>query len=327
MSTQSSNPPSRAIYTVADNRFFVGVVALINSLRLVGHREPVFVLDCGFTPEQARILGPEATCIPAGEGSPFLLKPILPLAEPAETMLLVDADVIVTRSFDELFDQAEERGGVAFADALDRFAPEWQTLLGLPELRRQTYFNSGILVLSRRVAEPMLTSILETGENADLARSMVTPGMDPGYPLYFLDQDIANAVSSSLLPPGTLRVLEHRLTPHPPFSGVALLDAARLECAYPDGLRPFALHHIQTKPWLTDVVPTVYSQLLPRLLLAEDVAIRLRPEMLPLRLRTGFAAEVARRHSATVARLRRARGTIGVRRRLEALRPGGLFGV
>ena len=34
-------------YTVADARFWLGAVALVNSLRLVGHKEPVVVLDLG----------------------------------------------------------------------------------------------------------------------------------------------------------------------------------------------------------------------------------------------------------------------------------------
>ena len=39
-------------YTVTDAEFFPGTVALLNSLRLVGHREPLVVLDNGLTPEQ-----------------------------------------------------------------------------------------------------------------------------------------------------------------------------------------------------------------------------------------------------------------------------------
>jgi hypothetical protein len=313
--------PKRAIYTVADSRFFVGLVALVNSLRVLGHREPIFVLDCGLTAEQLRLLEPEVQAYPAPpNGSPFLLKPILPLEHPAETVLLVDADVIVTASFDPLFELAEQTGGVAFADALDRFEPEWQALLGLPELRRETYFNSGILLAVRSLAEPMFTAMCETGKNADLARSMAMPGMSSSYPLYFLDQDIANAVAASVIPPGSLRILAHRLTPHPPFPGLVLVDPTRLDCAYSDGTRPFALHHIQSKPWLSDVPATVYSRLLPRLLLGEDVAIRLDPKTLPLRLRSGGLSGLARGHSSAVARLKRWKGSIGLRRRLSFLR-------
>ena len=41
-----------AFYTVTDSHHFLGVVGLVNSLRLVGHDEPVFVTDAGLTAEQ-----------------------------------------------------------------------------------------------------------------------------------------------------------------------------------------------------------------------------------------------------------------------------------
>ena len=41
-----------AFYCVADSRYFPGAVGLVNSLRLVGHREPILVLDTGLTDAQ-----------------------------------------------------------------------------------------------------------------------------------------------------------------------------------------------------------------------------------------------------------------------------------
>jgi hypothetical protein len=315
----SPTTPGRVIYTVADERFFIGVVALINSLRLMGHREPILVLDCGLTETQAGLLRPETTLIAVPRDTPpYLLKHVLPLAEPADTMLLIDADIVVTQSLESLFQRAETVRGVAFADALgDRFEPEWQTLLDLPSLRREPYFNSGLLVLSRELAETLLGGLRDSGRRADLTRSMASPGQEADYPLYFLDQDILNAVASSLLPTGALEVLDYRLAPHPPFPGVEVVDPVRLECTYDDGVRTFALHHIQTKPWLGDVAPSVYSHLLPRLLLADDVAIRVDPSMLPRKLRRGFLGATARRRSEAAARLGSLRGAIGVKRRLS----------
>jgi hypothetical protein len=40
----SANSPQAAFYCVADERFFLGAVGLINSLRLVGHAEPIYLL-------------------------------------------------------------------------------------------------------------------------------------------------------------------------------------------------------------------------------------------------------------------------------------------
>ena len=41
------------LYCVADSRYFPGAVGLVNSLRLVGHREPILVLDTGLTDARA----------------------------------------------------------------------------------------------------------------------------------------------------------------------------------------------------------------------------------------------------------------------------------
>ena len=41
-----------AFYCVADARYFLGAVGMINSLRVLGHEETVYVLDCGLTDGQ-----------------------------------------------------------------------------------------------------------------------------------------------------------------------------------------------------------------------------------------------------------------------------------
>src|SRR5215207_7961449 len=45
-----------AFYTVANARHFIGVVALLNSLRLAGHTEPIRLMDAGLTDEQRTLL-------------------------------------------------------------------------------------------------------------------------------------------------------------------------------------------------------------------------------------------------------------------------------
>ena len=71
---------------------------MINSLRVVGHDEPVFVLDCGLTPSSASCSSREATIVdaPARE-QPFAAQDDRPARHPAEVMVLIDADMIVTR--------------------------------------------------------------------------------------------------------------------------------------------------------------------------------------------------------------------------------------
>ena len=56
MNSDTTLPPAAAFYCVADERYFLGAVGMINSLRVLGHDEPVFLLDCGLTAEQRRLL-------------------------------------------------------------------------------------------------------------------------------------------------------------------------------------------------------------------------------------------------------------------------------
>src|SRR3712207_8323109 len=80
-----------AFYCVADERYFLGAVGLINSLRLVGHEEPIHLLDCGFTAEQRELLAPHVNLIAAeSETPPWLLKTVAPLRHPADVIVLID---------------------------------------------------------------------------------------------------------------------------------------------------------------------------------------------------------------------------------------------
>ena len=127
---------------------------MLNSLRLLGHREPLFVLDCGLTAHQRELLGPHATLVPApSDAPPWLLKTVAPLRHPAGVMVLIDADIIVTRSLAELIDQAAEPRVIAIENDTDRFVPEWGELLGLGEVRRQPYVSSGLVALGEPLGQ------------------------------------------------------------------------------------------------------------------------------------------------------------------------------
>ena len=79
------------------------------------------------------MLSGEATLITAPAGTaPHLLKYLVPLQHPADIMILIDADIIVTRSLEPLIEAAGEGKIVAFTDKLhDRFDPRWSDILGL----------------------------------------------------------------------------------------------------------------------------------------------------------------------------------------------------
>ena len=105
-----------AFYCVADSRYFPGAVGLVNSLRLVGHREPILVLDTGLTDAQRALLEPQAEIVPSpSDAPPWLLKTVAPLARPAAVMVLLDADLVVTRPLTDLIEAPRAGGWWRFA--------------------------------------------------------------------------------------------------------------------------------------------------------------------------------------------------------------------
>lgn len=317
----------RAFYSVSDSRHFIGLVALLNSLRLVGHDEPIILVDAGLTEKQRRLITDHVTMIPAPAGvNPVFLTPLGPLEQRAKVAAVLDADIIVTRPLTEFIDAAEAGRLVAFVNNEpnhNRFFATWGPALGLGPLRRQPYLTAGQLFvpasLNGRLLE--LWSNLQTKIDVRWTRY---GGARLSDPFYFADMDVFNAIVAACLERDELLIVEHRLAPNPPFAGVRLVDKQRLLCSYADGTRPFLLHHILAKPWLKATRTSVYSLLLPRLLLAPDVVVRLAPEDLPLRLREGglAAADRARAHvqAVTYAHVRRQLGTFGIRTRLAAWR-------
>ncbi|MGI8606101.1 MAG: hypothetical protein ACR2L0_02945 [Gaiellaceae bacterium] len=306
---------------MANSRHFVGVVALLNSLRVVGHHEPFYVLDAGLEPRQRLRLAGHTEVVDAPlAASPRLMKWAAPLAHPAAVMFLIDTDVIVTRSLEPLVEAALEGSVLAFEnDVTHRFHLAWGEFTGLGPLRRETYVNSGFVVLPRDPGLEVLDLVRAGQARVDVERSLLRSGT-PDDPFYYPDMDVWNAVFSTRTPPYDLEVLDFRLAPHAPFDGVELVDKQTLRCAYADGTEPFALHHVLRKPWLARTHSSVYSRLLPRLLLAEDVAVRLHPEEIPRRLRPGLAGETARAEASIVATLAAQRGRLGFRRWLASRR-------
>ncbi|MDH6454604.1 MULTISPECIES: hypothetical protein [unclassified Streptomyces] len=320
--------PGTAFYTVADQRFFPGLVALLNSLRLTGHEEPLIVVDNGLSPGQRELLADHVTLVdpPSPDLPAVFLAPYGPRLRPAQVAVLIDADIIVTRPLTEITEAAGRGRIAAFVDCLpnsDRFHPEWETALGLGPLSRRPYLNAGFLAfpndLTARLLPPWLEGQLTVGvTHSRYGRATLDD------PFYFADQDVLNAVLSARFEPDELLVLDHRLAPHPPFPGLTLTDRRRLTCRYGDGAEPFLLHHVLAKPWLRATRVTLYSTLLTRLLLEPDVALPLDPSSLPLRLREGRAAALDRRRADTVTFVhdhgRRQLGRFGVRTRLARWR-------
>ena len=294
-----------AFYCVADERYFLGAVGLVNSLRLLGHDEPIRVLDCGLTGGQRRLLGAEAEVLPApGETPPWLLKTVAPLAAPARAMFLIDTDIVATRSLRPLIERSLDGGVVVFADRIDRWVPEWGELLGLGPARRRPYVSSAALCAGGERGRELLRHLAHHQRVVEFDRTYWRAN-EPGYPFTYADQDVLNAILATGDEAERVEVLEARLAPTPPFPGLRVRDVATLACAYADGTEPYLVHHHVARPWLEQTEHGVYTRLLRRLLLRDDVAIRVDEREIPEWLRSGARAWARRvRHDAR-ARLRR----------------------
>ncbi|MGI8461347.1 MAG: hypothetical protein ACR2OC_06865 [Solirubrobacterales bacterium] len=294
-----------AFYLVADSRYFLGAVGTINSLRLQGHDEPLFVLDCGLSAAQRDLLGGQAILVdPPVNGPPWMLKTIAPLAYPAETVVLLDADVIVTRSLAGLIERAEAGYAVAFRNNVDRFVPEWGELLDLGPIPRRPYVCSAFLAIGPPSGAGVLRLIEECSTRVDFGRTFY--GSDEhGYPFRFPDQDVFNAVLAAQVEAENMAALETRLQAPMPFEGLRIADELAVRCVFEDGEEPYMLHHIlPAKPWLEPMPDGIYPRLLRRLLIGEGLAIEVPDEELPLRFRRGALAYTERRRVDLLARAR-----------------------
>ena len=284
-------------YIVADSAFYVGAAAALNSLRLVGHQQPAFVLDVGLTETQRKALGQTAEVIPCPKDvAPRLAKWVAPLAEPSDVMVVLDADVIVTRPLDSLLDEAARGSVVAFADFwVHRFYDEWAGFVGASELPRRTYVNSGFFALPRGLGLDVLTNVRTAQlKLAQLGYTDLRNDEDPSLLFAYPDQDSWNAVLSAIVPDDAFSIWPHELAPFPQ-DRTAVVDKATLSCRAAGGERPYLLHHIgKPKPWVGPISVHAYTRLLPRVLFGEDVVVRLDPSDLPLGVRPGARASVER---------------------------------
>jgi hypothetical protein len=313
-----------AYYTVADSSFFPGAVALLNSLRRVGEQAPLYVVDCGLTAEQRKRLSTRATVVPRHEDlHPQLQKATGPLAHPAKIMVFIDADILVTRPLAPLLAEAEAGQIVAFRDIgnPDRFFEEWSS----PELgqaQRRPYVNSGFFAFSWDTARELLPLFVELQGAVDMSATYHYHGRggSPSHPTYFPDQDVLNALLCTRFD-GRVTRLEGRLAPFPPFDGVRLIDGDKTLCVYPDGVAPFALHHISRKPWLAPLQANAYSRLFTVLVTDPRTCVQLDRRELPLRLTNRPFASVDRwRASMQFAARQRLRGKLHIRPKIARLR-------
>ena len=185
-------------YTVTDSDFFPGTVALLNSLRLVAHDQPLVVLDNGLTQLQRERFEQVASVIDAPFGSTFAspptFKPFPHFVGATGTVVLIDGDMIVTASLESTLALAEQGRICLYADPEEgRWFAAWQELFSLRRApRRQQYVNSGFVAFSIDYWPSLLEDWWAACSRIPADRIFTAQDQ----PLRYGDQDALNAILS-----------------------------------------------------------------------------------------------------------------------------------
>lgn len=284
-----------AFYCVSNGAYFPGAVAMINSLRFHGHRERIYVLDAGLSADQRLLLAREAEIVPMlGAAHPHLAKTVAPLAHPADVQILIDVDMVLTRSLDDVIERARAGALVAFENSEDRWIAQWGELLGIGPTPRSTYVSSGLVALGGPAGPDVLMLMEQLGQRVDYRQTLWRDNI-ADYPFLYADQDVLNAILCARLAPAEVIVLPARLAPVQPFADLTV-DLERLTCMYADGTQPYVLHHIlPRKPWPDGAHESPYTRLLREMLNRSDLPLRPSTCELPLSLRRGHRAKLEQR--------------------------------
>jgi hypothetical protein len=219
-------------------------------------------------------------------------------------MVLIDADMIVTRSLHGLIERASQGRVLAVDDGQDRFFPQWGDLTG-GTARRRRYVSSCLTLLGGPVGRTVVETMHSAQRRIEIERTPYS-GSLPDFvsyadtydrnPYYFADQDVLNAVLATQVPPAQVEVLERRAVAILPFDGLRVLPQDVPRCAYDDGTEPYAVHHLMlAKPWLERTGEnTVYSRLIRTLLSRDDLAVRVPATWIPRWLRGGVLGSASR---------------------------------
>jgi hypothetical protein len=313
--------PERPESPQIEARNFLGLVALVNSLRVLGHDERIYVLDCGFEPWQRAVLAQDrAVAVINAESSrhPMLLKVVLPLAHPAQIMVVVDVDVIFTGRVDTLADTAATAGKPIFFPDFwaDRFQPAWERL-GFGRPIPHPYVASGQLVLPAECGHDFLTLWAQGLERLATDPTLSGSGLPKEKdPFFFPDMDVLNALIGPAIPLDSFIIADTTSAAYPPFEGVRIVDSERLVVESADGSRPILLHHFMHKPWNHLIAPNPYSRLMTRLLCGDDIALRTARGRIPQSLRLGVHGAVGRRYVVSRLGVRTLRAKLDIRARL-----------
>ena len=224
-----------SFYTIADAGFFPGLVALLNSLRLTGNTGELVALDRGLTTAQRRLLEGHVSLVELPEapaGSPILLKPYPGQVGASGTIVLIDSDMVVTRSLDEIAALAARRADLRLSRP--QAAPR-------PLVRR---VGAG----AGAARSPAAADVPERGLSRALDRALARPArplvgaLRPGsarrsisrrfeQPFWAGDQDVLNAILASEIPEEALAELPEDGEAYPDdLLETVIVDERTLHC-------------------------------------------------------------------------------------------------
>lgn len=283
--------PETGFFVVCNSKHFVALVTLINSLRDVGHREPIYVTDCGLTEPEREHLSGHAEVLPGPKDlPPTMLKMYGPLTIKPELAAVVDADLLFRRSIADLLDGFP----TMFTDCQSgRFHEGWHAIA--PQRFRHTYLSAGTMLLTSDLVVEIDRAVQQM---LDIVADMPFLYRTAGDPFHYGDQDAINGLFGNIAPD---RYRIEDLVAYWPFqNGV---EGAAI------------LHHILPKPWLVPRRRSIYSQEMIRLLTKGPIL--LPPREIQLRFHPGAVGGLARSLLATRTIVReRTRGKLGIRARL-----------
>jgi hypothetical protein len=307
--------------TVADDKFFLGAVGLVNSLRLSGNEDDVVIIDGGLTDAQRALLATacDVRKPPVSKSGVFVvfLKAAAHLLGLRGTVVLIDSDVIVTRRFSPILDQAAA-GKICVvgseANPTRRFPDEWRKILRLSQaVREQPYMGAGLVVLDIDRWGGFMRRWLELCELVPADRNDLPfelPGEAvPANPFAYNEMDVMNALFMTEVPEDSIVDLGLHVSPGPPDNdAVRIIDRSKMRCLNGSD-EPYLLHYWNhPKAWLPDARPHLafdaYVDLLTRALNAHDAPIHVDAAELPVWLRDDFVGRFVRRAP------RRARRTV-----------------
>jgi Glycosyl transferase family 8 len=266
--------------TLADARFFVGTVAMMNSLRVTGNDGELVVFDRGLTDEQRRLLRDYARVVPVDPGiRPFLVTPSMRNVADSGTLYWIDGDVIVTRNLRHISELAESGKICLYYDNPPiRWFREWEDIFALQApLRRERYLNVGFLSLSRDRWEWLLE---RWSEVCAIMPPLSAYTGEKENPVLGGDQDALNALLMSEVSRNAVHELP---VEEVVYTGVMhqarVVSREELVCIR-RGRRTAVLHYVgKLKPWMPEswgrINRDAYVRLLQRLLFEQDVELRL----------------------------------------------------